>query len=321
MPGTLLVIDPAGNKIDGKKMLGGALWDDTTKVVRVPTNNASLSSFSGKAAYADIVSLNETLLANPGTPSVPTKIVTHSRGGSIASTWFRVMGPGSAIDPATLKWYICGCPDMKFTGAVYLWPDRDKPTYPGDGTKCGGTNGGEPHDANCPFLYPSQHGGWGVGSGIPATMPWDVTWIANQYDGWADCPINYEDVDELDERVTFLGVTLQYPWFDNTTDLAKILSRLRSGDTSPHNSEKYYYKGPLDGAGTVTYTDPAQPTQKYRWRVTYPMPYAYAQRMIRFWARAKDMKYRPIWEPGWDRPVTMPLPDYTSVPSWIPLEG
>ena len=204
---------------------------------------------------------------------------------------------------------------MKFTGCVYLWPNIDKSVYPGDGTKCG-KGGTAPHDSTCPYLYPSQHGGWGVGCGIPPVMPWDVTWIANQYDGFADCPVNFESVPELDRRVTIFGLDVVPPWFDNGV----IWPRLRTGKESTHKSDPQYYLGTLDGADTVTYTDPAQPTQKYRWRMKYPMPYAYPKRMIRYWARAMDLDMRATWDEGWERPVTLPVPDYATLPSWVPFK-
>lgn len=320
MPGTLLVLDPASNEIDGKKMLGGALWDSDTKVIRVKTDNSILTGITSQASYQDMLNLEAELRANPGTVSVPTRIVSSSRGGSIACSFFRSTFLHTGINPALYSWHLCGCPDMKFTGANYLWPNIDKSVYPGDGTKCG--KGGGPHDSTCLYPYPSGHGTWGQGSGIPATMPWDVTWYANQYDGWADAPVNWASVPSLDERQVFLGMTLRYPWFDNTGTLSKILSRLRSGDTSPHTADPNYYRAGISGSpGTVTYTDPAQPTQKYVWRTTYPMPYAIENKWLRFWARAKDLKQRPIWEAAWSRPVTVPLPDYASLPSWIPFKG
>lgn len=308
MPGTLLVIDPLGADINGKKMFSGALWDNQTKVIRVPQDNKSLSSVSGGASWADMMRINDTLLANPGTPQQPTRIVTHSRGGSMACSWFRVMGPNSSIDPATLKWYIAGCPEMKYTGSVYLFPTLDKPVYPGDGTKCGKWGG--PHDSTCPYAFPSQHGGRGVGHGHPPVMPWDITWIANQFDGFADSPALYLNVPDL-KNPRFLAP----PWFEP----GNIFCGLRQN--SMHKADPHYYDGGLTGPDIALYTDPTNPTSKYMWRMKYPMPRARDERLIRFWARQKDLKYRSIWEAGWSRPVPMPLPDYASVPSWIPFRG
>lgn len=287
MPGTLLVLDPAFNKTPEKIFLGGELAVGR-KVVRVWTDNWNISNgFGGifpSGAHAGAISFRNALKKYPGTVAVPTKVLTHSRGGSIAMKTIREWSAwliANGVDPATVEIYICGCPDAKFTGASYVRPTVDPPVYPGN----------RPHHILCPT--PAQfHGGYGAGFGLPITMTWacKVFIIIQEFDGWADAPA------VLNTQINRFF----------TPGSISCLSR--SGPSSPHSSTGNNYRKLLSDPTNVKYTDPAQTNVQYIWLRSPSIPSLVAAEATPNYVRNEYKSiYSEVLAGYTNRPVTLPM--------------
>ncbi|WP_131809598.1 hypothetical protein, partial [Mycolicibacterium iranicum] len=201
--GVTLYIDPLGGTLEINKTLGGMFVAPTLpqqKTIRIDwpnnsKNGAELLPSSGQH-YVIVANLKAEIpkhLPN-ATAADPIRVVGHSGGAQGIDRFLREEGAwllallnslGKSIN--CIRFYLLGDPEQKFTGASYLYPNQSPPIYPGTGAKCG-KNGG-PHDATCPSTM-ANHGGYGIGSGLPPTCPFIVDVVCIQYDGWAMAPIN-----------------------------------------------------------------------------------------------------------------------------------
>jgi hypothetical protein len=298
MAGYLLYCNPGLFPMQPKTWLGGELLPDgqggTRKVAAVsPYNNFN---FGATSADTKMKSLNKYLLKYPGTAQIPTRVVGHSLGSQIIYKWIREMGPVSAIDPATVEFYTTGCPEMKYTGAAYLYPVETKPNYPGTQT---------PHTGDCPT--PVQfHNGWGWAYGVPDIIPWKLWCIAAQYDGWADAPnnLNNAEVSRETKKAGWFSAA-QLLWSHSMTCYMKSMSGPHGGYTSIPLS---------DATRNFTYQDPVNANVKYVWQMTYPIPSIKFSLSQRFTARDLDMARRPILEQAYThRPIVIPSPNYAAL--------
>ena len=205
--------------------MGGRLWAPgsgyTLKNVdynnSMPTNS---SANSGRNA------LHTMLLANPGTVEQPTLVACHSMGGQVAHKWMRENGPTSGINPATVKFYMSGNPEMPYLGGSFLEPVKMPPKYPGTTS----------HNIFCPT--PAQHhGGWGVGYGPPTTCPWDITYIVGEWDGWCYWPKRWASNADAKKNA----------------EAGKLMT----------GSHGWYAKGSFDNPRNVLWADPARPNIKF----------------------------------------------------------
>lgn len=296
LPGGLESISSVvGLGFNAKKFLGGELGAGR-KLLQV--NPYKSSSFTNEAAHQNMMNLDAMLHDYPGTAAVPTRVFGHSLGSQIIYKWMREKGPTSDLDPDTIEFYAAGCPEQRYTGASTLYPDESPAKYPGDPA-----HGGETWSEESP-TPPEFYGGWGVGYGLPATIPWKLWCIAAQYDGWADAP-NDPDNDQV-KRVTkwFFIFPLQKMWDHSLTCLMKSSS-------GPHSSYDSDDSIPLsDSDRNFVYQDPVNPTVKYVWQQTYPLPSLNNLAWITFLARALDIDWRPELEEAYThRPVSIDDPN------------
>lgn len=295
----------------------GNLIVEGNNVYRVPSDNSIFTGITPKAAFNAASALRDWIILKlpSATTANPLIIGTHSQGGQFALLCLRMFG--NEIQTAltslgktaeVLQFYLAGCPEAPYTGAGYLFPTLDVPKYPGN----------EPHTSDCPIpaIY---HGGWGVGYGINITagaVPWHITFVINEWDGWAHCPVGYASVPSMDEEISFLGIVIRHPWFKP----GRILAKMR-GNYGYHSGNNHYRQSPLD---------PAVPKQAYNipgtnmkcvYIMKYPMPYAIPQQHIRYKARAIDVKMRPIWAAAYSNmpgATGIQTPDYANLPSLVP---
>ena len=203
--------------------MSGRLWAPGTGNVlqNVPYDN--LFPFDSNAT-AGMNALDAYLHANPGTVEDPTLVTTHSMGGQVAHKWMRQKGPTSGINPATIRWYMSGNPEMPHQGACFLDPVKHKPVYPGTTS----------HHIFCPT--PAQfHGGWGVGYGPPTVCPWDITYVVGEWDGWCY-------------------------WVNRNGEGA--LKNAAAGKLTT-GSHGWYSKGDFENPRNVLWTDPDRPNLKF----------------------------------------------------------
>lgn len=241
------------------------------------------------------------------------EVAAYSYGTEVVLKWMRELGPTSSIDPADVKFILAGCPEMKFTGESYLWP----------ATACAAIYPGEiAHTTGCP-TPPEFHGGYGVGYGLPAVCPWDVTFFTAQYDGHADAPKDSANAEMV--KTIWTPVGLQKIWDTSVICASKQVSSDPAG-LGPHGS---YNIRSLTDPTNVTYTDPDQPTVDYIWSRTYPIVGLFNDKWNRGYCRDQDAKRRPTVEAAYTydsgtkrgRPVTIPAPSYASLLSWSKWKG
>lgn len=318
--GKAAFLNPLINSTNLNGFMGNLLTAGNT-VYRVPDDNSMFTGLTPKAAFDTATKLRDWIIANIPTATVgnPLMIGSHSRGGQIALLCLRMYGAEiqAALTAAgktaqVIQFYLAGNPEMPYTGSCYLFPTQDKPIYPG---------ATDTHVGNCPIPI-EQHGGWGVGYGInitPGAVPWYITFVSNEFDGWSHAPAGYASAPSMDERITIFGLDIRPPWFSP----GNVFSRMRNKEGF-HSGNDHYRQNPLDpDVPKATYSIPGT-NMKCVWITKYPMPYAYNERMIRFKARAKDLKYRPLWKAAYTNMpagVTIPNPDYNTLPSWIPFKG
>lgn len=284
--GTLLVMDPAFTRTPEKEFLNGELAAGR-KVVRVWTDNWNISNGSAfplSGGHGGAIHYRNALKKYQGTPADPTVTLTHSRGGEVAMKTIREWSQwliDNGVNPACHKIYMCGCPEIKFTGASYVRPTVDKAVYPG----------ALAHNFFCPT--PSAfHGGYGVGFGLPATMIWPVEcWcVIQEFDGYADCPAG-----------TNAEVARYF--------IPGKIGPSRTGTTSPHiSTNPGNYRKSLSDSTNVPYTDPVQTNVHYLWLRSDRFPSMPTQAEA---ANANRNEYTRIWPiamPAYsNRPVTLPI--------------
>lgn len=301
MAGTILFCNPglagllgSAGDIKVANLLGGSLVGGRKAVKVSPWNT---TSFTNASAHNNMMALDSFLTKYPGTSGTPTRVVGHSLGSQIIYKWLREKGPTSPIATNTVEFYAFGCPEQRYTGASTLYPDNSPPKYPGDPA-----HGGTAHTGGCPT--PSQfHGGWGVGYGLPTTIPWKVWCVANQYDGWADAPNDINNVEVKRVTKTFFGIPNQKAWDHSLFCLMKSTS-------GPHGQYDVKDSRPLtDTAVTFTYQDPVNANVKYIWQKTYPIPSLNSVKWISYTARSLDIARRPVLEQAYShRPIAISNP-------------
>lgn len=278
--GITLYAHPAFGFIDPQKWLGGDIVKNN-KAVLVPTDNFNpFTSLTNKSANTDMLTLDRYLHMFPGTREDPTKILLHSRSSQIGSKWLREIGPNSDINPETVEWWMTGNPEQKFTGAGYVYPDIDKPLYPGK-TQC---------VKNCP-TPPALHGGYGYGFGLPLKTKYIVHMIATEYDGWACVPppksLNIPEIKKMFSPGGFL-----------------LPSRVIGG---PHTKYEIplFNKDRSLATGIHQYIDPDEPTVTYWYLPTYPVPGSSL-----FGRKEDDLRRRKIINAQYtNMPVMMGIPE------------
>lgn len=330
--GTTLYCDPLMGTLDINNTLGGMFVAPTLpnqKVVWVKWPNGGRGGGSvipsSAASYTCAQNLWTEIQANIGTATAtdPLRVVGHSGGAQNIMRFLREFGAqlqalltslGKPLN--CILFYCLGSPEAKFTGASYLYPAQSPPVYPGDGTKCG-ANGG-PHDANCPSTL-ANHGGYGVGSGLPLTCPFTVHVVAIQFDGWAMAPTNPNHPELTKNYDTLLFAIIRKVWSHSP------FCAMKAG-SGPHG--EYGMKGSksLSHPDAFSYVDPAQPTVTYWYIRRYPFPGYDKVKAIRFLARNLDMKNRAsimtafaATDSTHGLQITIPPPDYTAVASWFAL--
>jgi hypothetical protein len=331
--GTTLYCDPLMGTLDINRTLGGMFVHPTLnnqKVIWVewPNGGRGKGSIIPSSAASGICVANlwVAVQENIGTATAadPLRIVGHSGGAQNIMRFIReksaalqslLTSLGKPIN--CIVFYCLGCPEQKFTGASYLYPVQSPAAYPGDGTKCG-LNGG-PHDANCPSLYPSQHGGYGIGYGLPLTCPFTVHVVSMQYDGWSMAPTNPAHP-QLNKFYDILAFVIPRKVWDHSLICAMKASNGPHGEYHAKDSKN------LSHADAFSYTDPAQTTVKYWYIRRYPFPGFDKSRTIRFIARSLDMKNRASIDTAFaatdsthGMQISIPAPDYSAVASWFPL--
>lgn len=322
--GTTLYIDPLIGSLDGRTALGGMFAPVGQKLVHVPWPNGGRGGGSiipsNAAAHTGMTNLYNAVVAHLGDASVgdPLNVIGHSGGAQIIMKMLRekrtdlqaaITAAGKTLP--SVVFYPMGCPEQKFTGASYLYPEYSPPIYPGNPAQ-----GGTPHTSECP-TPPAFHGGYTVGSGLPSPCPFTVHVVSTQYDGWSMAPTNPD-----------------HPWMTRTYDIFMFVIARKMWDHSifcalksssgPHGRYDTADSIPLSDPGAVSYTDPAQPTVKYWYLRTYPFPAFDKIKWLRFMARDQDKRYRPTINAAYGptsstrgMQVTVPLPDYTAVSSWF----
>lgn len=302
--GATLYIDPLLGPINPKKFMKGQFLNHKPHLEVVWPNMDPLPKNAN--AHIGMTNLTTLMTANQGSSGDPTNIIGHSGGSQIAMKWLREIGPTSPLPKGNYHFWLAGSPEQKYTGASYLYPAQSPPVYPGDPA-----NGAPAHDGSCPTPL-ANHGGYGIGSGLPATCPWHVNVISNQYDGWSDAPnSSWATNAELSRKYGSIAFFIpQYVWNHSPICLMKSLS-------GPHDAVEYETHSIAD-TGTQVYTDPANATVKYYYIPTYPFPSINKVKWITWLARNLDMARRPVVEAAYThRPVTMPTPDYSAVPTWF----
>ena len=302
-------MNPALGTTNLKGFLGGIVDPANTAntVYRVPTRNGLLD-FNNKAAHYNKELLKAWILENIGsaTTADPLIVTAHSAGGQHVLKMLREDGAfliANAVDPNKIRFWLAGCPEQPYTGVCTLWPTLDKPVYPGN----------TPHTSDCP-TPPAFHGGAGVGFGPPPSNPWKITFIANEWDGWAHAPAGYASVPSMDESVSFFGIQLRAPWFKP----GNITSRMRQKE-GYHSGNDHYQDDPFSASTKkATYVDG---NITYIYIMKYPIPYAVPQKANRYKARAIDEEIRPLWKAAYTTMpggIVIPNPDYRNLPGLTP---
>lgn len=333
--GTTLYCDPLGGTLEITKTLGGMFVAPALpgqKVIRIdwPNNKENGAELmpSSAAHYNIVINLKIQIAAAlpTATAADPVRVVGQSGGGQGIERFLREEGAwllalltslGKTID--CIIFYVLGSPETKFTGASYLYPAQSKPIYPGDGTKCG-KNGGA-HDSTCPSTM-ANHGGFGVGYGLPINCPFIVNMVIIQYDGWAMAPTTpaHSQLTKLFDLWIF-GLPRQV-WNQS------IACYMKSGE-GPHGEYDAKDSKTLSHPDVFTFKDNANsqhPNVYYRYIRRYPFPGYDKIKAIRFLARNKDMTTRASIDaafaatsPTRGMQITIPAPDYNTVASWFPL--
>lgn len=333
MPGITLYTYPLIGTLKIKTTLGGQFVSNGQKVIRVPWPNGGAEDGgsllpSSQASGIGSANLRTQILAIIPELSATNMcdVVGHSGGAQNIMRCIREHGAeiqaamqAAGKDLSWLRFWPLGCPEQKFTGASYLYPAQSPPIYPGDGTKCGGTGGNNgPHDSNCPSAYPSQHGGYGVGSGLPEPCPFTVNVVSNQWDGWSMAPTNMNHPALTKIYDVLLFVLPRKVWDHNPVCYMK-------SSTGPHGKYDTKDSKTVPGPEAFSYTDPANPTVKYWYIRTYPFP-GFDKLWARFLKRNRDMEQRPSIDTAFaatdathGMQISIPAPDYTAVASWFPL--
>ena len=197
----------------------------------------------------------------------PTIVVGHSAGGQFIYKWIREIGPTSPQDPATVVFYACGNPEMKYTGVIWRYTNEHTVIYPGPSTN--------------PY---------GDGWGLPTSgIPWTLHNVTNEYDGWADAPT---DPDNVEVKAVVGGKS---PHWNFST-----LNAWCKGGDGPHGSQNYLHRVDYQ----YSYNDTAQGTNVwYHWLPRDPMPRAKNLRLFSFMRQEVEEEERPILNQAYnDRP-------------------
>lgn len=153
LTGTVLGLDPAFFPCMGVWLDGFATKPGRTfKRLWYPNIPSA-----GNAARG-VEALDKALQVTPG----PVVVFGHSMGAQVASKWLRERGPSSDVDPARVRFLLCGNPERKYGGALCV---ASTPKYLG-------------------LTVQPSYGG----PGIPDDTPYTVIDYARQYDFWADAP-------------------------------------------------------------------------------------------------------------------------------------
>ena len=268
--------------------LGGELWTGGYKPVDVPYNNWLISN---DGAHDGMTKLYASILQYYpySTVAMPLQVVGHSMGGQVIQKLIREKTAAlQAAGVATnrIKFIATGSPEHPVTGCSVLYPGAFPAVYPGTTA----------HTASCPT--PAEfHGGNTVGYGLPTVVPWNVLFVARQYDGWCDANTDPANTAAADNASKGRG-----------------------------NIHLDYGAGILSAAAGYEYADPDstnRPLVRYRWAPTYPTASLQSAAWFRWWARYKDQQTRPGIEAGHStgtnglggtgRPVTLPTPNYAAL--------
>ena len=278
MGGTLIYTNALFGSIDPNAWLGGELAAGKDKIINAPYNNFAPTNANATEAMN---SLFDAIVANPGTVANPTDSVGWSMGGQAQMKLLRERGAelAAALGATnTVRFWITGCPESDY-GASVKYPAQSPAAYPG--------------------------GTYGVGYGLPASVPFETHVIANEFDGWADVPSDPAN-SEL-SKLVFIGLLLTQVWSHSMICLLKSTK-------GPHGS---YPRG-LSTPGTKSYADPARANVTYHWIPTYPVPQLGWLSGLKFLTAQLDRQRRPTMNAayGW-RPVVMDTPAYPTSGSWF----
>jgi hypothetical protein len=285
---TVILLNPMGTDVtqamqapglDGLILMKGTILSPGDTLYTLPYNNTS-----GVANIeAGVTLLNNKLNSTSG----DILVFGYSEGCQIAYMWLRNYGTTTPINPDNLSFLLIANAERKYGGFAY---------------------------------QQSNYDAVGDTAGLPTTVPYQVLDIACQYDGVADFPTANG---LLEEYNSIAAPTTSTPNPYTTAMSAGLAILSNSAQTTAvmnavagmvyiHNLG--YESVTVANPTNVQYVDPSTPNVTYIWAPTYPVPLLGIPGSATF--PQSDQQYRTIVETCYDRPVSIPMPDYAASAGW-----
>jgi hypothetical protein len=283
---TVVLLNPMGadvtpfvdGSLPGAQLLRGTILQPGDTLYTVPyVNNAGAANIAAGSTMVDN-KVNST--------AGDILLVGYSEGCQVINKWMRDHGASSPVTPTSrLKCLLIADSARKFGGFIY---------------------------GHTIFA------GLGDVGGMGSTVPYSVVSLARQYDGWSDFPTGDADVQAALDDLSILGsdddaianAMRSIAAAFNNTDTFNAAENAVVGMSAIHTM---YLNVTPDDPVNVTYTDPAQPNIKWVWSPTYPVPLLGSGNTF----PQADQALRQSIESKYDRPVTLPDPDYSGVNPWL----
>ena len=245
--------------------------------------NIGYTNQPGEANIADGVSKLDAKITDTRGEKL---VFAYSEGAQVATRWLREHNADSDVPTGDMSFLMIGNAERKFGGMIHDL----------DGFSSIADTGGLPS----------------------AKVRWPITDFCRQYDGWADFP-SAPKIRTAMEDLSAIGLG-SAAYTDAMRDVSSALTdnaswtammNIIAGMEYVHTM---YFDVAVDDPQNVSYVDPAQPNVTYVWAPTYPLPLLGTGSTF----PQEDRRFRTLIETCYQRPVQIPLPDYSHT-SWLSM--